>query len=169
MRKSDNSVTPEMNRIVSEILDEMDEINKANVKFKTEDQLNEFHSGWGQGIRNSYQLHRNKRLVEALGAEDADNASSMIIQECWRRLQSDENIQLVDTTINLTYVENEGYLEIGSEVEEFIRIEGIDLEFATKIGRILRAQVTPMEYFASWTVRSIDRRHATLKICRIEP
>ena len=169
MRKPDNPATLEMDRIVSEILDGMDEIDKANVKFKTEDQLDEFHSGWGQGIRNFYRLHGNNRLVEALGAEDADSASSMIIQECWRRLQSDENIQVVDTTIRLTYVENEGYLEIGSEVDEFIRIEGIDLEFATKIGRILRAQVTPMEYFASWTVRSIDSRRATLNICKIEP
>lgn len=56
----------------------------------SEDDLIQFHHGWGTGIRNSFGLWRgNTALLESCGAKDIhpDRCSMIIIERVWQRLQ----------------------------------------------------------------------------------
>jgi len=55
---------------------------------RPEEQLIRFHHGWGTGIRNEFGLWKgNKELLADCHAEHPDDASMVIIQAVWERLQ----------------------------------------------------------------------------------
>ena len=49
--------------VVKDILENMNIDEKANVKHTPEEKLYEFHFGWGQYLRNYYQMWHNPELV----------------------------------------------------------------------------------------------------------
>jgi hypothetical protein len=51
------------------------------------DDLIDHHFGLGLMIRNRCHLHDNPTLVEATGANNADDASLHLLQALWRRLR----------------------------------------------------------------------------------
>ena len=61
----------------------------AAVLDTAEDDLIGFHLNWGIHIRNTYNLWQNPKLVKALGADDPDGASVIIIKAVWQALQAE--------------------------------------------------------------------------------
>jgi hypothetical protein len=62
---------------------------KEQVRQTPEDQLLHFHENMGRWIRNMFGLWGgNKALIEALGRQHPDTASTLIIQAVWRRLRA---------------------------------------------------------------------------------
>ena len=75
---------------VAHTLRSMSDEDKKLVRETPEDELiGRFHHGWGTGIRNSFGLLRgNTELLASCGSPDnADSASSVIIQAVWKKLQ----------------------------------------------------------------------------------
>jgi hypothetical protein len=72
---------------VSAVLDRMSASDKKALAETRGEELSEFHRTWGMGIRNSYGLFdQNAELLKSCRAGDADEASSVIIREVWKRL-----------------------------------------------------------------------------------
>jgi hypothetical protein len=64
---------------------------KELIRTTDEADLEEFHYGLGTSIRKVFQLwHGNKDLLKSCGSETlhADDASLVIIEALWRRLQT---------------------------------------------------------------------------------
>ena len=80
-----------LTEIVKDILNQMSEDDKATVIDTAEEDLIQFHNGWGMGIRNGYNLWHNKALVKELGADHPDDASMIIIKAVWKALQESES------------------------------------------------------------------------------
>jgi DNA-directed RNA polymerase subunit RPC12/RpoP len=74
---------------VENILSSMSEEDRKIVESTPEEALDQFHHGWGTGIRNSFGLWsgRNRELLSACGCWDPDTASSVIIKAVWNRLR----------------------------------------------------------------------------------
>ncbi len=74
--------------VVAEIISMMTDEDKEVRKVKKED-LIQHHHGWGMGIRNYYDLHRDKGLVESILGKPghADDASMVIMKAVWEALQ----------------------------------------------------------------------------------
>lgn len=81
------SKPPTLSEIVADILKTMPEADKANVVNTAEEDLVLFHNGWGQGIRNGYNLWRDTKLVKSLGVDHPDDASMVIIKAVWKALR----------------------------------------------------------------------------------
>ncbi|MBI5425289.1 MAG: hypothetical protein HZA32_14515 [Opitutae bacterium] len=76
---------------VTRILSTMPEKDRKIVRDTAEDDLIQFHHGWGTGIRNSFGLWRgNKALMEDCKSDHPDDASMVIIFAVWKRLQSEK-------------------------------------------------------------------------------
>ena len=87
--KADKPTT--LQEIVADILKSMPEADKTTIITTPEDDLIRFHDGWGRGIRNAYDLWHNPVLVEALGADNPDDASMVIIKAVRKALQEKES------------------------------------------------------------------------------
>lgn len=73
---------------VNRILAGMDDANKTRVRETPRDKLILFHHGWGTGIRNAFGLWSgNTALLESCGERHPDDASMVIIEAVWARLQ----------------------------------------------------------------------------------
>ena len=69
----------------------MAEKDKQTVRDTPKDKLILFHHGWGSGIRNSFGLWRgNRALMEDCKAKHPDDASMVIIEAVWARLQKEK-------------------------------------------------------------------------------
>jgi len=78
------SVDEAATRIIASLSEE----DKKTVRETPRDQLIMFHMGWGMGIRNSTGLWRgNEELLKDTGVEHPDDASMVIIEAIWERLQ----------------------------------------------------------------------------------
>jgi uncharacterized protein DUF6794 len=85
---------------VDRLLHGISDKDKETVRSTPKDELYKFHFGWGMGIRNAFRLWKgNAALIKSCakmryGPEsDArfmhpDDASGVIIEAVWRRLQS---------------------------------------------------------------------------------
>ena len=70
------------------ILGTMSEADKQRVRATKKDDLIQFHHGWGTGIRNDFGLWGgNKELMADCHAANPDDASMVIIEAVWQRLQ----------------------------------------------------------------------------------
>jgi hypothetical protein len=73
---------------VTRILAGMDDAKKALVRDTKKEDLISFHHGWGTGIRNGFGLWRgNTNLLADCHTEVPDDASMVIIEAVWQRLQ----------------------------------------------------------------------------------
>lgn len=62
---------------------------RERVRQTPEDQLICFHENMGRWIRNVFGLWGgNNALIEALGRRHPDDASTLIVQNVWKRLQA---------------------------------------------------------------------------------
>lgn len=78
---------------VEDLLDRMSDEEKRTVRQTKEEDLIQFHHGWGTGIRNHYGLWRgNTALIEDACGKGChpDDASMVIIEAVWRALQPEE-------------------------------------------------------------------------------
>ena len=75
---------------VADIIENMTEGDKAMLLNTTEEDLIQFHHGWGTHIRNHYNLWQNSKLVKATGKEHPDDASGVIIKAVWKALQENK-------------------------------------------------------------------------------
>lgn len=132
-----------INEVVEDILASLDERNKDNVRNKSKDQLDEFHFGWGQGIRNYYKLWHNKSLVRSTGKEHPNDASAVIIEEVWKKLQETEydDSKAVSNTLSLKWHVDKKCLELSWGRGRTLVIERIKLDFAEKIASISKANL----------------------------
>lgn len=133
--------------IVEYIVENMEEADKANVVNTSEDDLIQFHRGWGTGIRNEFNLHQDRRLLKNLGVDDADDASMLIIKAVWKALR-ESGEKFLKGKINtdmLTYETNNKCLEIPAGEGRSLVIEGIDYEFAEDLAKSLRLGIIVVE------------------------
>ncbi len=91
MAKGNKAAHKPFPRTVSEAIDRilsvMNEFNKARLREMRRDDLSGLHISLGLGIRNEFGLWRgNKKLLASCGL--AGDASSVIIEALWRRLQN---------------------------------------------------------------------------------
>ena len=73
--------------VVADIIENMSEAEKATVANTPENDLIQFHHGWGTAIRNDYNLWWNPELVKATGEEHPEDASMAIIKAVWQALR----------------------------------------------------------------------------------
>jgi hypothetical protein len=77
-----------LDEAVAKILDGMKDQDRALVRATPRDGLIRFHHGWGTGIRNTFGLWGgNRALLDACGGGHPDDASMVIIEAVWERLQ----------------------------------------------------------------------------------
>lgn len=77
-----------LDQAVARLIDDMDDADKKMVRDTKKGDLILFHHGWGTGIRNEFGLWRgNTNLLADCHAEHPDDASMVIIEAVWRRLQ----------------------------------------------------------------------------------
>ena len=69
------------------LLKDLEEHDLAVIRATAYDDLIEHHFGLGLVIRNHCHLHDNPTLVEASGANNADDASLYLLQALWRQLR----------------------------------------------------------------------------------
>jgi hypothetical protein len=88
---SDPSTWPlTLDTAVERLLGEMSEANKELLRSTPKDRLIGFHMGWAMGIRHAFGLWRgNSQLMESCGEQNADDASMVIVEAVWQRLQVD--------------------------------------------------------------------------------
>ena len=72
--------------VVADIIENMSAVDKATVVNTPEDDLIQFHLGWGTAIRKDYNLWQNQALVKATGEEHPDDAANVIIKAVWQAL-----------------------------------------------------------------------------------
>lgn len=79
-----------LDEAVDQIVSGLSDEDKARVRGTPREDLIMFHHGWGTGIRNSYGLWGgNNALLESCGGGHPDDASMVIIEAVWERLQKD--------------------------------------------------------------------------------
>ena len=76
-----------INEVIDDILKGMSEREKMIVRTTPKDDLISMLHGWGATIRNKYKLWQDSELVKATGKEHPDDASIVIIEAVWERLQ----------------------------------------------------------------------------------
>lgn len=73
---------------VTRILADMKDTDKKQVRETKKEDLILFHHGWGTGIRNEFGLWRgNTNLMADCHAQHPDDASMVIIEAVWQKLQ----------------------------------------------------------------------------------
>ena len=75
--------------VVQDILKNLDDTDKDNIRNTPEQDLILFHHGWGTSIRNRYGMWGNKALLADIGKEHPDDASMVIIRDVWKLLQEE--------------------------------------------------------------------------------
>ena len=75
-----------INTVVAEIIGGMTAHQKEMVRTTSKDELILLHHGWGTAIRSQY-LWQDVELVSATGKDHPDDASMVIIEAVWKRLQ----------------------------------------------------------------------------------
>ena len=75
--------------VVQDILKNLDDTDKDNIRNTPEQDLILFHHGWGTSIRNRYKIWQNKALLADIGKEHPDDASMVIIRDVWKLLQEE--------------------------------------------------------------------------------
>jgi hypothetical protein len=82
----------DIEQAVARLMTELPETEKREIRATEKNRLFKLHSRLGLYIRNFYGLRRgNHALMRATGKTDPDDASMVIIQALWRRL-NDQNI-----------------------------------------------------------------------------
>jgi hypothetical protein len=95
MSRPDDDGTPKrlprtVDEAVDEIISGLSDDDKALVRGTARGDLIRFHHGWGTGIRNGFGLWGgNTELLASCGSPimHADDASMVIIEAVWARLQ----------------------------------------------------------------------------------
>ena len=89
MSDEKNTKLPEtVDEAVSQILDRMSENDKKTLKNTKKEDLKKFHFGWGMGIRNGFGLwNPDSPLLKSMGGVYPDDASGVIIEVVWKKLQ----------------------------------------------------------------------------------
>lgn len=146
-RRPDPSILTTLAEVVEDIIATMGEDDKANIRSKTKDQLIELNFGWGQGIRNYYQLWHNKPLVKAIGEEHPKDASMIVIEEVWKQLKqtNERDIQAKDYNISLQWHVDKQCLEISWGRGKSIVIAGVNLDFAESFANKLGLHLLQMK------------------------
>ena len=75
--------------VVQDILKNLDDTDKDNIRNTPGQDLILFHHGWGTSIRNRYKIWQNKALLADIGKEHPDDASMVIIRDVWKLLQEE--------------------------------------------------------------------------------
>ena len=76
---------------VKYILDGMSDKDKDTVRKTKKNKLIFYHHGWGTGIRNSLGLWgTNEALLKDTGKAHPDDASMVIIEAVWEKLQKSQ-------------------------------------------------------------------------------
>lgn len=86
----ENAVTlpSTIDEAVDFILSEMKEEDKKTIKETPKKDLIKYHHGFGTAVRNKLGLWSgNSKLLEATGKQHPDDASMVIIEALWERLQ----------------------------------------------------------------------------------
>lgn len=69
------------------LISEMSEADKKTVRETRKEDLIWFHMGWGTGIRNDFGLWQgNHALLKSCGKRHPDDASMVIIENVWMKL-----------------------------------------------------------------------------------
>ncbi|MCY4552995.1 MAG: hypothetical protein OXC79_04930 [Candidatus Poribacteria bacterium] len=139
--------------VVKDILENMNIDEKSNVKHTPEDKLYEFHFGWGQYLRNYYQMWHNPKLVKSTGEEHPDDASLVIIKEVWTILQRMNEPGLeappeapeIDKNVSFHWRLDEDCLEIHCSRWN-IAIDQISVDFAEAIVTTLHSNMLPLRH-----------------------
>lgn len=86
---AENTTWPRtVDEAVARILADMSAADKEKIRTTQKDDLILFHHGWGTGIRNQFGLWQgNPELMAACHATHPDDASMVIIEAVWRKLQ----------------------------------------------------------------------------------
>ena len=72
------------------LLSQMPEDFKRALRSKKKNELISYHFGWGLSIRSVFNLwDGNNELLKDTGTFDADDASMIIIEAVWQRLQQE--------------------------------------------------------------------------------
>lgn len=142
------------NEVVKDIIENMSEEDKANVRNTSKDELFLFSDGWGTYIRNYYQMWHNQALVNDTGKEHPDDASIVIIEAVWEILQGSEYERLEkhsesesNKTVFVSWHIDKKCLEIACGGTSLV-LERIDLDFAQAIAKALKTDLiqTSMHY-----------------------
>ena len=139
--------------VVKDILENMNIDEKARVKHTPEDELINFHFGWGQYLRNYYQMWHNPQLVRSTGEEHPDDASGVIIKEVWNIWQGRNEPGLeappeppeIGKNVSFHWRLDEECLEIYCSRWN-IAIDQIDLEFAEAIVEALHTNLLQLRH-----------------------
>jgi hypothetical protein len=76
-----------LDEAASRIIDQMKETDKKRARDISAEELAQFHMSWGMSIRNSFGLWKeNDSLLRSCGVEHPDDASGVIIENVWRKL-----------------------------------------------------------------------------------
>lgn len=88
---SDKKQWPEtVDQAVGVLLGLLPEDEKVKIAAMAQDDLVALHFGLGMWIRNNLGLwSENRALLESSGAQTPDDASGVIIEALWRRLQEE--------------------------------------------------------------------------------
>jgi hypothetical protein len=80
----------------SQLIEKMTDTDKETVRETPREDLIVFHMGWGMAIRNGFGLWQgNDALLESCGVQHPDDASGVIIESVWRRLNDQRNSEPV--------------------------------------------------------------------------
>lgn len=73
---------------VNGLIKAMSDENKKLIKNTKKEDLIKFHHTWGKAIRNNFRLWgENKELLKSTGTKHPDEASMVIIEAVWTKLQ----------------------------------------------------------------------------------
>ncbi|EDY83151.1 hypothetical protein VDG1235_2775 [Verrucomicrobiia bacterium DG1235] len=111
------------------LISEMSEEDKLFVATRKEDDLIQFHTGWGMGIRNRFGLWSgNNKLLASCGSRwmHPDSASSVIIHSVWEQLRSEQDDSFLSKIEKIHALSDEVELEVsallGQNFEELTRV-----------------------------------------------
>ncbi len=77
-----------VDQAVTRLLANMNDADQARIRDTKKDDLVLFHHGWGTGIRNDFGLWQgNTALLADCHASHPDDASMVIIEAVWQKLQ----------------------------------------------------------------------------------
>lgn len=118
-----NGLPRTVSEAVETILGEMKAADKRTLRNTPKTELYKFHSGWGQGIRNSMGLWTsNHELLADTGKSHAKDASMVIIYAVWEALQSMGDAEIEASSVgNENHVDYADLIKIADEIRSFIQ------------------------------------------------
>ena len=79
-----------LDEAVDRLVANLSEDDKRLLRGVAKQEVIRFHHGWGTGIRNDFGLWSgNRALLRSCGASFPDQASLVIMEAVWQRLQDD--------------------------------------------------------------------------------